>query len=883
MTKQILFKSIDERISREREEGDQTYFNALLFKLEFLIKVVAASIVSCLDEDADRNRYSLEYELVRANSLGVWVDALDSAMVGSQRHVMTHKAQNIVRDLTEKVSSDSWKYSAVEQLRYAAEKVGVKTDNLSHKVALRSFFDLGVQIRNRTRGHGAPTITQCTQACVQLNESIDLIVQRAEIFRRQWVHLHKCLSGKYHVTSLMNETSAFNCLKSSTEFRFDDGVYFALRDDSNIMDAVPVRVPLIYTDADVLDIHLPNGNYKGQKFEALSFVTNTVKHLDGSQWSDPPSRLPKSETEGGKILEQVGNVFTNTPPVSTDYITRKNPENFLLDELKKFDHHPIVTLTGPGGIGKTSIAIATINQISKNSELFDVILWISARDIDLLDSGPKPVTRKVFTEEDISRAAVDLLEPKDRLEPNFNANQYFERCMSEGTELKTLFVFDNFETLKDPLDIFNWIDRFIRLPNKVLITTRIREFQGDYPIEVHGMSKAESEDLIERHARKLGIWDLLSQIYIDTLISESSGHPYAMKILLAAVDRGKQLRKPERVFASDDQLLDALFERTFGNLKPISQRIFLLLSSWRVPVPTVAVEAVSLRPVTEDRPDVSSALDELTRFSLVDRFKSDADGTPFVEVPLAATIFGRKKLKVSPYKVIVEEDRKLLIEFGAGERGKSHQKALPRVEKFFKYVATQASDDLEQLGRLKPILEYIALQVPRAYLLLVELNRELDSSDDSNSESKDYIRKFIQHDTTPKEKSDAWEQLAKLCRLTNDTIGEFHALGERANLHSTDLEKLGEISNLVNSRIKELKDRQVDIAWSDEIRIIVTSVIQLMEKQVSNISATDCSRLAWLHLNVGNSERAHDVAKIGIRRDPMNDFCIKLLENLEQD
>ena len=50
-------------------------------------------------------------------------------------------------------------------------------------------------------------------------------------------------------------------------------------------------------------------------------------------------------------------------------------------------------------------------------------------------------------------------------------------------------------------------------------------------------------------------------------------------------------------------------------------------------------------------------------------------------------------------------------------------------------------------------------------------------------------------------------------------------------------------------------------------------VIKEMERKLDRLSATDCSRLAWLHLNVGNSDRAMDVARVGITKDPTNDYC----------
>jgi len=40
-----------------------------------------------------------------------------------------------------------------------------------------------------------------------------------------------------------------------------------------------------------------------------------------------------------------------------------------------------------------------------------------------------------------------------------------------------LFVFDNFETVSNPVQTYNWIDTYIRTQNKVLITSRFREFR----------------------------------------------------------------------------------------------------------------------------------------------------------------------------------------------------------------------------------------------------------------------------------------------------------------------------------------------------------------------------------------------------------------------
>ena len=156
--------------------------------------------------------------------------------------------------------------------------------------------------------------------------------------------------------------STFNYLKKTSDVRLQNGVYFNLINKSDT--AKSIHVPLIFTDRDLLDIFLPNGNYKTKTFETLSYVTNHIKQQDGLAWSDPPDRLRQSETEGQTVLDIQGNAFTNVPPGPTGYVPRIGLEQRLLDELQNPDRHPIISLTGSGGIGKTSIAIIAIQEIA---------------------------------------------------------------------------------------------------------------------------------------------------------------------------------------------------------------------------------------------------------------------------------------------------------------------------------------------------------------------------------------------------------------------------------------------------------------------------------------------------------------------------------------
>src|SRR5262249_316165 len=152
-----------------------------------------------------------------------------------------------------------------------------------------------------------------------------------------------------------------------------------------------------------------------------------------------------------------------------DYIRRPLLESELHEVLND-DRHPVITLIGRGGIGKTSLAIPVVHQIAHESA-FEVIVWFSARDIDLLPEGPKVVSPRVLSQADIADQFVRLLQPAEAGVKGFKALEYLARALTRSPLAKpVLFVFDNFETVRSPGDLFAWLDMHIRLPNKILIT-----------------------------------------------------------------------------------------------------------------------------------------------------------------------------------------------------------------------------------------------------------------------------------------------------------------------------------------------------------------------------------------------------------------------------
>jgi hypothetical protein len=866
-----LIAKMGSRLSFDKEEGDIAYYYALMHELEYLTKLMTSGVVVCLGDDADRSRYSIEYALVRADSIGDWVDALQSALTGPSAQFFRPQTTHITRDLTERVPEGDWRFVAVQQIAEVAEPLELDA-KIGNRVALRQFFEFAAAIRNRTRGHGAITSRECNASCPLLDQAISLIFEQSQLFQHDWAHIHRNLNGKYRVSPLLGDCADFDHLKRTRDVVLSDGVYLCI-------DGLH-RVPLIFSNPGIEDIYVPNGNFKADEFEVLSLITNDVARRDGSSWSTPPGRLPASHTEGQNKLDQLGNTFTNIPEPSKGHISRPRLESLLKEELLKLDRHPIITLTGAGGIGKTTLTLAVVDSLAKSTDCpYEVILWMSSRDVDLLDSGPKRVNPKVVTMAAISKSAVELLEPTERGEKGFDPQKYFERCLAEGAAGKTLFILDNFETVDDPAEIYRWIDTHLRHPNKVLITTRFRDFHGDFPIEIRGMNDSEASQLVAQETKRLGISEIVSTDYTQKLIDESDGHPYVIKILLGQVSKEGRAVKPERIIASADQLLLALFERTFEGLSPAGQRIFLLLSSWRAFVPAIAVEAVALRPENE-RFNVLGAIDELRRYSFIEEVVNEAEDEVFIGVPLAAASFGRRKLEASEYKVAVELDRKILMEFGAGNRASSRQGVMPRIDRLVSAAAARASENPEALETFLPILEYLGSRVPRAFLRIARLLSEAPEPIDRNR-VKGYLRRYLES-SEQSERESAWFWLADLCHADNDPTGEVHALGEVAMLTTATPETLGIVANRINNKLRELKSRGVEKSWSSEVQQLIERVAEEMRRQISDLDATDCSRLAWLYLNMGNAERARDVTRAGLEKDRSHEHCLRLMERLER-
>jgi tetratricopeptide (TPR) repeat protein len=851
------------RAEREKADSDFSYLFSLLLAGETVLKVAVAGVVASLSDDKDRHRYRLEHLLLRADGIGDWSQALNDALGGPASHCLPASAYPLQAEFTRACKVGDWQYEAARKLNEVLTKLGIETEEIGTKCDLRRWFRGFPTLRNKSRAHGAITTARASAVADALSQSIVAVAENLGVLKLPWAHLHRNFSGKYRVSEIGGDCRAFAPLRISDQFNYPSGVYLYLD--------TPRRSCLVRADAELQDFMLANGCFSGNTCEFLSYATDNRVKVECLDHLTPPGRLPASHTEGLTEFEQLGRCLSNAPHAASDYVARSDLEARILEFLTDTKRE-VVTLKGPGGIGKTSVALRALASVA-NTDRFDVIVWFSARDIDLELAGPKPVRTHLTTAREICDYFVALTAPEKSREAGFNPITHFESQLQKCDLGACLFVFDNFETTQGPGDLAAWLDTHIRRPNKILITTRKQEFRGDYPLEVGGMTDDEARTLVQITGGALGIAELLTPTYIERLISESWAHPYVMKILLGEVAKERRAGNITRLVAGRDEILTALFERTYASLSPASQRAFMTLSAWDSAVPRLMLLAVMSHSI-EEPVDMEAAIDVLVQYSLVQVQTSVEDDQAFLEVPLAARLFARRKLAVSPLKQRIEEDAQFLQQMGPSSVSEQRLGLDQKVRSLLTSLARR-QDGEAAIAAATPALEMICRGYPKAWVILGRWYSEVGGRD-SFEKAKEAFTRYLEHDSASQDAAEAWRGLAYCCHKLDDRLAEIHAFISRCEISSVPYWDISATANKFN----EFVSQSSGSITADDRRSLADRILGVMDSRRAEAEADDYSRMAWIAIHARRNERAKRYVEHGLKLEPDNYHLQRLEQRL---
>jgi hypothetical protein len=220
------------------------------------------------------------------------------------------------------------------------------------------------------------------------------------------------------------------------------------------------------------------------------------------------------------------------PPTYSGLFGFGDATNKLAEKLSESDVPWIISITGLGGIGKSSLADACIRRALR-SFVYDRVIWLQASSNSL--SGAPLTPEEVYTK--LLNALAQRLWPGT---PQDTESGILAKAREIFTDQPHLIIIDNLETAETTTFLVEKVRNWTK-PTKFLFTTRARP-TGQTSVYYHSLdelSMADAAALLYHQAEVIGLDDLASagKEDIEAIYSVTGGNPLALKLVvsLAAV------------------------------------------------------------------------------------------------------------------------------------------------------------------------------------------------------------------------------------------------------------------------------------------------------------------------------------------------------------
>jgi LuxR family glucitol operon transcriptional activator len=304
--------------------------------------------------------------------------------------------------------------------------------------------------------------------------------------------------------------------------------------------------------------------------------------------------------------------------------------------LRPYPHsrHPLVTIDGIGGIGKSALALEAAHHYLRDydrlpeEEHFDAIIWTSAKSEVLTADGIAPRRQITRTLDDIYTAIAIALEREDitRARPE----EQDELVTKALTRQRTLLIVDNLETANDER-----VSAFLRelpTPTKAIVTTRHCIDIGQ-SVHLASMSQKRALEFIAQECRKKKV--TLKDVEARELYERTDGIPLVMVWSVAQIGYGYSVETVlQRLSETTGNIVRFCFE---GAVKQIrdkeAHKLLVALSFFVTDASREALGHITVLP----RMDRDKGLVKLERLSLLQRIRERFHVLPIVKRYTVAT------------------------------------------------------------------------------------------------------------------------------------------------------------------------------------------------------------------------------------------------------
>lgn len=337
-----------------------------------------------------------------------------------------------------------------------------------------------------------------------------------------------------------------------------------------------------------LDNLVEKTSYIAKLFEENQFATfiNTIK-------TDPQNVVVKIPSDFIEDFLESNGIIHNLPVPDYDYeggFVGRDEDKKRIKQYLSSEKFPVITITGAGGVGKTSLALKVIQEITQSDKvLFDSILWLSAKDNKLSPLGIEDIEPTLKSYEELLDTFIQLFDFTDQLESDSIESK--ERLTEMIIDLsdKILVVIDNLETITDERIINFILDAPLKI--KFLVTSRKGIGQVERRHELKQLKDKEAIYLFRQLAKDKQLDNLakLSNDVIKSYVSKVSYYPLAIKWVLGQVARGKEINKIiSNIHTDESDVSKFCFEQIFNSLSESCIKILFTIASMDTP-PTKSI------------------------------------------------------------------------------------------------------------------------------------------------------------------------------------------------------------------------------------------------------------------------------------------------------
>jgi len=300
-----------------------------------------------------------------------------------------------------------------------------------------------------------------------------------------------------------------------------------------------------------------------------------------------------------------------------------------------------VLIDGPGGIGKTSLAVEAGHLAPE--ENFHTKIFLSAKIRELLPQGEQKLEDFMLPNylSLLTELALELGEENiEKIIPNERANTV-RRALSDR---HALIIIDNLETFEEAerVRVFQFLNR-LPASCKAIVTSRRHQDAAAETIRLERLSSEAAKALIAELAERNKLLTRASEAERQQLYEVTHGNPLLIEWMAGQLGReGSQCRtiadacKFIEAAPKDNDPLEYIFGDLLGTFTESETAVLAALTHFTLPAKVKWIADVA--GISE--PAAQTALEDLTDRALL---VSDASAETYLLPPLAAAFLRRKR------------------------------------------------------------------------------------------------------------------------------------------------------------------------------------------------------------------------------------------------